>query len=212
MHANATYSIGKKWCTYYILVSCVLMLFMRWWLPQIEIRIKYFSFPDIFTITSLLYVAVSAVNNLQKRVPGWKGSHIFLEHWSEKHISPNNNSFLFRYLNVFISFFRCRAEHIILKRRSGKESTGCKPDVSSQVLLFWREQKSLSRDFVLSKKYFLAGIRWAYDRLLFHHFPEWTDARQRDCLCQSKKSMMYIVFQLADRDFWDTSCLRRVRG
>lgn len=75
-----------------------------------------------------------------------------------------------------------------------EKSTGCKPHVSSQALLCWREQKAPSRDFVLSKKYFLAGIRWAYDRLLFLHVPQWTDANLHGCICRSKRAWCTLSF------------------
>lgn len=84
-------------------------------------------------------------------------------HWS------NNYS-------VFISKCTVCPNHfvktLLLYTATVEKSTGCKPDASSQALHCWREQKALSHDFVLSKLYFLAGIRWAYDRLLFLHFRE----------------------------------------
>ena len=75
-----------------------------------------------------------------------------------------------------------------------EKSTGCKPDVSSQAVRCWREQEALSRDFVLPKKYLLAGIRWAHDRPLFLHFPEWTDANQHDLNCQSRGAWCTLSF------------------
>lgn len=66
--------------------------------------------------------------------------------------------------------------------------------LSSRALLCWREQKALSRDFVLSKKYFPAGVRWAYDRAPFLHFPEWTDARQHDCSCRRRRARCTLFF------------------
>lgn len=76
---------------------------------------------------------------------------------------------------VFKSFY-CHAENIILD---------CHSEKNWQALLCWREQKAVSHVFVLSQKYFLANIRWAYDRLLFpRFFSEWTDAKQHVCPCQ----------------------------